>query len=314
MSEVSEEKQDSTGQELRFSNGLSAAKSNGPGKSKRNFTLPVLALLALLLVVFTGLQAWGTSEFRRGIRRLEPEAQKLEERLKFLKDTAGGQNMALFFKAVNLLNMQCQRQVKEAETLKRKWWFVLPFLKGETVSQRLSNLQKELGKILSVSPTVEIFVNRLKETDDGVVRVMEALETDPEGMIVELASFVEDNEALRKDVERARWPAALEPYREIFLAALDAREAALVALLESLRAFSAASICADKAVSAYLSAWSIWDYQEALDYIESAEEYRSQAEGYIAEFEFHTARYVKLRDRLVGEPPSNRLPLYSPDG
>ncbi|MEW6573187.1 MAG: hypothetical protein AB1374_06090 [Bacillota bacterium] len=107
---------------------------------------------------------------------------------------------------------------------------------------------------------------------------MEALETNPESMIVELASFVEDNEALRKDVERTRWPAALEPYRETFFAALDEREAALVALLESLRAFSAASICADKAVGSYLSAWSIWDYQEALGYIESAEEYRSQAQ------------------------------------
>ncbi|MEW6448746.1 MAG: hypothetical protein AB1426_11810 [Bacillota bacterium] len=240
---------------------------------------------------------------------MEPEVQKLEERLRFLKDTTGAQSIALFFKAVNSLNVQCQRQAKEVEDLKQKWWFIVPSFKRETVSQRLSNLQKELGKILSVSPTVEIFVKRLKETDDGVVRVMEALETDPEGMIVELASFVEDNEALRKDAERARWPAALEPYRETFLAALDAREAALVALLESLRAFSAASICADKAVSSYLSAWSIWDYQEALDYIESAEEYRSQAQGYIAEFEFHTARYVKLRDRLVGDSLSGRLPL-----
>lgn len=31
--------------------------------------------------------------------------------------------------------------------------------------------------------------------------------------------------------------------------------------------------------------------------------------SYIAEFEFHTARYVKLRDRLVGEPSSNGLLL-----
>ncbi|MEW6573188.1 MAG: hypothetical protein AB1374_06095 [Bacillota bacterium] len=120
MSEENEEKQVSPGQELEFSNGLSAAKSDGPGKSKKSFTLPILALLALLLVVFAGLQAWGESGFHKGIRRLEPEAQKLEERLKFLKDTTGGQSMALFFKAVNSLNVQCQRQVKEAESLKRK--------------------------------------------------------------------------------------------------------------------------------------------------------------------------------------------------
>jgi len=46
------------------------------------------------------------------------------------------------------------------------------------------------------------------------------------------------------------------------------------------------------------------DYQEVLDYLDASDEYSSQAEGYMAEFEFHTARYFKIRDRLIELPTS----------
>lgn len=60
MNEVNEEKQVSPGQEFEFSHGLSAAQSGRPGKSKRSFTLPILALLVPLLCSF----CW-TSELGR---------------------------------------------------------------------------------------------------------------------------------------------------------------------------------------------------------------------------------------------------------
>lgn len=246
------------------------------------------------------MQVLGTGEFRKGISRTEHEAQKLDERLELLENTAGDQNLLLFLNDIESLNKQCQEKAQISADLHRKWWFVLPFFKKETATQELHNLQKNLNEILSIRPTIEVFARRLEETDNSIAGVVEAIGTaDVESVIVELASFTDDSDVLRKDIERMRWPSALAPFKETFLAALDEREAALNALLSALDAASTASVFAERAVGTYMSAWSIWDYQEVLNYLEASDEYSSQAEGYMAEFKFHTARYLKLRDRLL---------------
>ncbi len=174
------------------------------------------------------------------------------------------------------------------------------FEKKEAVSQELSDLQKKLNETLAVLPTIEAFAGRLKETDSNIAGVMDAIGTaDAGSMIVELASFIEDSNVLRKDIERMQWPSAMLPFKEAFLTALDERDAALAALLAALDSAAKASSFAEQAVDTYIMAWSIWDYQDVLNYLQASDEYSSQAEGYMAEFEFHTARYLKIRDRLI---------------
>lgn len=260
----------------------------------------VLGVLLGFLAAFVGLQMWCAGEFQKGISSIEQEVQKLGERLELLENTAGERNILAFLDDVESLKNECQRKMQTTAEFKRRWCFVLPFLKKETVSQRLSNLQQQLSEIAAVRPTVEAFVRRLKKTDTNIAGVIEAIGAEDAGsMIVELASFKEDSEVLRKDIERTKWPSALVPFKEIFLAALDERDAALDALLSALASAGKANDYAEQAVGTYITAWTIWDYQQMLDYLEASEEYKSQAEGYMVEFEFHTARYLKIRDRLI---------------
>lgn len=277
-------------------------KSRRPAGSRRWF---VLALLFMCFASFTGLQIWGAGEFRKGIGGIEQEVRKLNERLRLLENTAGERKVMVFLNDVESLSRECQEKMQTTAELRQQWWFILPFLKEETVVQELSNLQQELNEIVAVRPTIEAFSRRLIETDDRIAGVMDAIgAADAGGAIVELASFIEDSDVLRKDIERTQWPPALAPFKEAFLNALHERDAALNALLAALDSAAKAQDFAEQAVGAYITAWSIWDYQEVLDYLDASDEYSSQAEGYMAEFEFHTARYFKIRDRLIELPTS----------
>jgi len=277
-------------------------KSKRPAGSRRWF---VLALLFMCFASFIGLQIWGAGEFQEGIGGIEEEVRKLNERLRLLENTAGERKVMVFLNDVESLSRECQEKMQTTAELKQQWWFVLPFLKEETVAQELSNLQQKLNEIVAVRPTIEAFSRRLIETDDRIAGVMDAIgAADAGGAIVELASFIEDSDVLRKDIERTRWPPALAPFQEAFLNALHERDAALNALLAALDFAAKAQDFAEQAVGAYITAWTIWDYQEVLDYLEASDEYSSQAEGYMAEFEFHTARYFKIRDRLIELPTS----------
>lgn len=274
-------------------------KNSRKPTAKRGW-LVFFILLLVFCAAFGGLQIWGAGEFQKGISHTEQEVQKLNERLRFLENTAGERNILAFLNDVESLNKECRQKMQTMAGFKRQWWFVLPFLKKETVAQELSDLQKELREIIAVRPTIESFTKRLRETDTNIAGVVEAIgAADAGSMIVELASFKEDSDVLRKDIERTRWPPALMPFKETFITALDERDAALNALLAALASTAKASDYAEQAVDTYMTAWSIWDYQQVLNYLEASDEYSSQAEGYMAEFEFHTARYLKIRDRLI---------------
>lgn len=300
MCELGEEKGRSQDQELGFSQRLATEIEEKTGKTSKGRKWFIFALLFVFLISFVGLQLWGADEFRKSISQIEKETQKLDGKLKFLENTAGDQNILLFLKDIESLDKQCQEKIRISADFNRKWWFVLPFFKKETVTQELHDLQMKMNEIISIRPTIEVFARRLEETDNSIAGVVKAIGTaDVESMIVELASFTDDSEVLRKDIERTKWPSPLTSFKETFLTALDEREAALNALLAALDAMSTASVLAKRAAGTYLTAWSIWDYQEVLNYLEASDKYSSQAEGYMAEFEFHTARYLKLRDRLL---------------
>jgi len=269
-------------------------------KSAERRTGILVVSLLIASCFFAGLQIWGAAKFRGGVSEIDKHVQQIRERLDLLQNTAGEQNVFVFLDNVQSLDKQCRQEEQAMDRLKRECWFVLPFLTKEGVSEDITNLCKRTSKLVAVRLTVETFARRLKEADSNLVGILEAIgDEDPDSMVIELAAFEEDSESLRRDIERMTWPAEMEPFKTGFIKAIDERSAALVALLHALRSAAEASSLADQAVSTYVTAWSIWDYQQVLDYLEASKEYSEQAEGYLAEFEYHSAKYLKIRDRLI---------------